>query len=138
MTERYRRVVDLVDLTQILQSSLAGISADEIAQRFEVSRRTADRMLSALRDRFPNIRAEVRDNHKYWRLRGPVGSSILKFPKEISDLSDQLLAQDVGADNANAREQHIELVNSVLGTSPVGVFLLDRDFSRNGTICHRL
>jgi signal transduction histidine kinase len=70
MEARYRRVVDLVELTDLLQVERTGITIDEIADRFAVSRRTAERMLRALRERYPDLAAEVRHGRKYWRFRG--------------------------------------------------------------------
>ena len=68
MDGRYRRIVDLVELTGLLQTRVGGVSLDEIAERFEVSRRTAERMLGALRRRFPQLDFELREGRKYWRL----------------------------------------------------------------------
>lgn len=69
MEGRYRRVVDLVELTDLLQVQHSGLSIDEIADRFAVSRRTAERMLRALRERYPDLAAEIRHGRKYWRFR---------------------------------------------------------------------
>ncbi|MGI9590284.1 MAG: ATP-binding protein, partial [Myxococcota bacterium] len=69
MEGRYRRVVDLVELTDLLQAQGTGISIDEIADRFDVSRRTAERMLRALRERYPELSADVRHGRKYWRFQ---------------------------------------------------------------------
>lgn len=76
MEGRYRRVVDLVELSDLLQARETGISIDEIADRFDVSRRTAERMLRALRDRYPDLAAQVRHGRKYWHLerRSPMAA----------------------------------------------------------------
>jgi signal transduction histidine kinase len=79
MEGRYRRVVDLVELTDLLQVRGAGLTIDDIAERFVVSRRTAERMLRALRERYPELVSDTHDGRKYWHLRGP-GRSVSVEP----------------------------------------------------------
>lgn len=69
-TLRYPRLRDLIALVHMLQGSGAGISLAEIQERFQVSRRTAERMRDATLDSFPQIE-ELRldDGTKRWRLR---------------------------------------------------------------------
>ena len=42
MSGRYQRLADLLELTGMLRARAAGITIGEIAERFEVGRRTAD------------------------------------------------------------------------------------------------
>jgi signal transduction histidine kinase len=92
MEARYRRVVDLVELTDLLQVERAGITIDEIADRFAVSRRTAERMLRALRERYPDLAAEVRHGRKYWRFRG-AGRAVAFQPATDAWTSARQLAE---------------------------------------------
>ena len=46
---RYERARDLIRLVLELQASTVGLSLDDIKELFEVSRRTAERMLHAVK-----------------------------------------------------------------------------------------
>ncbi len=67
---RYPRLRDLIALLRLLQGSAGGISLSDIQSRFEVSRRTAERMRDAVLDAFADVE-EIRldDGTKRWRLK---------------------------------------------------------------------
>ncbi len=67
---RYPRLRDLMALIHMMQGSAGGISLGDIQSRFEVSRRTAERMRDAVLDAFIQVE-EVRldDGTKRWRLK---------------------------------------------------------------------
>jgi len=92
MEGRYRRVVDLVELTDLLQVRGAGLTIDDIAERFVVSRRTAERMLRALRERYPELVSETHEGRKYWHLRGP-GRSVSVEPAADAWTSARAIAE---------------------------------------------
>ena len=75
MTGRYQRAVDLLELITLLQAGPTGFSIQQIADHFDVSRRTAERMLSALQRRFPELQHELRKGRKYWRFV-PTGQAL--------------------------------------------------------------
>jgi hypothetical protein len=79
-------MVDLIELIGLLQITSAGISVDEISTRFEVCRRTAERMLGALRSRFPELEGETRSGRKYWRLVRPSTTWPFQLPREVEQL----------------------------------------------------
>ena len=91
MGVRYQRAVDLVELTGILQTTVTGLSIDEISERFEVSRRTAERMLSALRDRFPDLEPIFRGGRKYWKLPPASRARPLQLPRTLETLSERIV-----------------------------------------------
>lgn len=97
MDGRYKRLVDLVELTGLLQTRASGLCVEQIAERFEVSRRTAERMLAALRDRFPGLEAEYRDGQKYWRLRCTSDAGPLELPEELEALSRRVVELEAEA-----------------------------------------
>lgn len=68
---RYPRLRDLITLVQMMQGSAGGISLADIRSRFEVSRRTAERLRDAVLDQFMQIVEESRldDGTKRWRLK---------------------------------------------------------------------
>jgi PAS domain S-box-containing protein len=126
---RYRRVVDLVELTGLLQARVTGVSIDQIAEKFEVSRRTAERMLEALRERFPELEAEVREGRKFWRLPGSARALRLQLPRELVVMSDRVAELEAQAlEHREAQEQLGALADDALRTSVVGILLLDADF----------
>ena len=76
----------LLHLARLFAAEHAGISLDEIATRFEVSRRTAERMRDAVAGVFPQLEEIEGERPKRWRL--PSGlSSIFREP-----LADELAA----------------------------------------------
>jgi predicted DNA-binding transcriptional regulator YafY len=70
---RYPRLRDLIELVRMMQASASGISIRDIESRFEVSRRTAERMRDAVLDTFIQVE-ELRldDGTKRWRLKDRV------------------------------------------------------------------
>ena len=56
---RLNKTEDIIKLAMLFQNSYCGICIDDIAEQFEVTRRTAERMKSLLFDLFPNKIEEV-------------------------------------------------------------------------------
>ncbi|MFQ5416502.1 MAG: PAS domain-containing protein [Myxococcota bacterium] len=129
MDGRYGRLADLMELMGLLQSRVSGVSIDQIADRFDVSRRTAERMLAALRDRFPELDPEVRDGHKYWKLPRSSRVPAVVLPEDLAELTTRIAGLEAKRRDA---EQESDLLHAmaedVIGTSNVGVFVLDADF----------
>lgn len=121
MSGRYRRLVDLVELTGLLQSTTSGLSIDQIAERFEVSRRTAERMLEALRERFPALQPQLREGRKYWLLPSGEHGRPLLMPGELDQLALRVVELE-------ARVEQHAIADQVLASSIVGIFVLDADF----------
>ena len=64
---RYSRVSDIIDLAVFMQSKMQGITILDIIQRYNVSRRTAERMRDSLLNIFPSIdEIETEDLQKHW------------------------------------------------------------------------
>ena len=85
---RYSRVSDILDLAIFMSSKLQGVTLNEIAERYNVSRRTAERMRDSLTCIFPSVdEIETEDNQKHW---GFINYSISQFvtfsPKEIANI----------------------------------------------------
>ena len=55
----YEKTYDLLDLAIWMQSTREGVSLNEIAERFHVSRRTAERMRDMIMRRFPQTEEVV-------------------------------------------------------------------------------
>ena len=52
---RYSRVSDIIDLIILMQSKFNGVTLEEIKERFDVSRRTAERMRDSLMNILPSV-----------------------------------------------------------------------------------
>ena len=129
MGVRYQRAVDLVELTGILQTTVTGLSIDEIAQQFEVSRRTAERMLSALRQRFPDLQPIFRAGRKYWKLKHTSRARPIQLPKTFEALSERIVQLEAEVSRTRSTNEVLQgIADGVLGSSPVGLILLDSDF----------
>ena len=64
---RYSRISDIFDLAIFMSSKIQGVTITEIAQRYNVSRRTAERMRDSLTCIFPSVdEIETDDTQKHW------------------------------------------------------------------------
>lgn len=142
MAVRYQRATDLVELTGILQTTATGLSIDEIADRFDVSRRTAERMLSALRERFPDLQPHLRAGRKYWKLPGRGQARPLQLPRTLHALSERIEELELEVLNSRGEIEELRgIAEGVFSTSPVGLLLLDagrRIVWVNGTLSRYL
>ena len=129
MGVRYHRAADLLELTGILQTTVSGLSIDEIAARFEVSRRTAERMLGALRERFPDLEPVFRSGRKYWKLPQDVASRPLRLPKTVDALGERLARLEDELRDARAEAEELRgIADGVLDSWQVGILVIDSDF----------
>lgn len=85
---RYSRVSDIVDLAIFMSSKLQGVTIKDIEERYNVSRRTAERMRDSLTCILPSIdEIETNDTQKHW---GFINYSISQFvtftPKEVANI----------------------------------------------------
>lgn len=76
---RYQRAVEIEDLVVTLARSRQGLTIHEISERYDVSRRTAERMRDAVAERFPLVEGERHDGdrRKRWRIDGRVLQDLL-------------------------------------------------------------
>ena len=85
---RYSRVSDILDLAIFMSSKVQGVTLNEIADRYNVSRRTAERMRDSLTCIFPQVdEIETDDNQKHWGFINYSISSLITFtPKEVANI----------------------------------------------------
>ena len=85
---RYSRVSDILDLAIFMSSKIQGVTITEIAERYGVSRRTAERMRDSLTCIFPAVdEIETKDNQKHWGFINYSISHLISFtPKEIGNI----------------------------------------------------
>lgn len=66
---RYAKAEALLHLAHAMQGTAEGLTLDDIANRFEVSRRTAERMRDAVMRVFPQVEeVSLGDGYKRWRM----------------------------------------------------------------------
>jgi predicted DNA-binding transcriptional regulator YafY len=105
---RYSRVSDILDLATFMATKPLGITITDIAQRYNVSRRTAERMRDSLTCIFPQIdEIETDDIQKHWGFTNFSIYNLISFsPKEIVNL-EQLQRRTTN------KEMQIELEKSI-------------------------
>ena len=130
MTARYQRIVDLAQLIGLLQSTRYGITLDQIAERYEVSRRTAERLLGAVRDCYPDLEAEVRDGRKFWRLPRPKGRGASFEPPDaikpsLDDWVNKIVFRAINSGNSSLGFAAADLLDSQSPPMPIGALTWD-------------
>lgn len=88
---RYSRVSDILDLAIFMASKPLGITIAEIAERYNVSRRTAERMRDSLTCIFPSI-DEIETDYiqKHWGFINYSIANLITFtPEEIGNIEQQ-------------------------------------------------
>ncbi len=85
---RYSRVSDILDLAIFMSSKFNGVTINEIAERYNVSRRTAERMRDSLTNIFSQVdEIETKDVQKHWGFINYSISQLISFaPKEIANI----------------------------------------------------
>lgn len=85
---RFEGKNDLLQLAIALSGSHGGVSIADVQRDFDVSHRTAQRMIAAIRDRFPDCEeVEGDDRAKRWRLRGTALRGLMGAePAELAEL----------------------------------------------------
>jgi predicted DNA-binding transcriptional regulator YafY len=79
---RFGRLEELLDLALELQGSLGGVALPDVMERYEVSRRTASRMLGAVRRAIGEADFESfmdGHGHKRWRLTRPKVNGLFRL-----------------------------------------------------------
>lgn len=85
---RYSRISDILDLAIYMGSKIQGVTISEIAERYNVSRRTAERMRDSLICIFPQIdEINTEDIQKHWGFTNFSISNLISFsPKELANI----------------------------------------------------
>lgn len=80
---RYDRAEMLVSLALALQAPGRGLSIPQIQERFEVSRRTAERLRDAVARLYPELWWETGpDGRRYWKLRRGAANDLVHWSLE--------------------------------------------------------
>lgn len=111
---RYSRVSDILDLAIFMSSKMQGVTINEIAERYNVSRRTAERMRDSLTCIFPQIdEIETEDIHKHWGFTNFSISNLISFtPKELANL-EQLQRRTTNKELKSELSKTVEKIKSL-------------------------
>ena len=111
---RYSRVSDILDLAVFMSSKIQGITIKEIAERYNVSRRTAERMRDSLTCIFPSIdEIETDDAQKHWGFTNYSISNLITFsPKEIANI-EQLQRRTTNKELKDELGKTVEKIKSL-------------------------
>lgn len=111
---RYSRVSDILDLAVFMSSKSLGITINEIAKRYNVSRRTAERMRDSLTCIFPQIdEIETDDNQKHWGFINYSISPFISFsPKELANI-EQIMRRTTNKEMKSELSKTIEKMKSL-------------------------
>jgi len=84
----FRKADDLLDLATMTAARRYGVTLDDVAERYDCSRRTAQRMLAALEARFPEVTTTFDEyGRKRWRLpSAPLRDLLTLTPDELAAL----------------------------------------------------
>ena len=110
---RYSRVSDILDLAIFMSSKIQGVTINEIAERYNVSRRTAERMRDSLICIFPQIdEIETDDVQKHWGFTNYSISQLISFtPKELANI-EQLQRRTTNTEMKDELGKTVEKIKS--------------------------
>ncbi|MBW2313861.1 MAG: WYL domain-containing protein [Deltaproteobacteria bacterium] len=102
---RYHRVEDIIQLALALQVPGGGLCLEDIQQRFEVGRRTAERMREAVDRLYPGLTSSKgADGRKYWQLpSGQANGLVSWLPEELDALARAIHVAEGSGDAEDSR-----------------------------------
>ena len=119
---RFEGKTDLLRLAVLLSGSREGLGIADVQREFEVSHRTAQRMMAAIRDGFPDCEeVEGDERTKRWRLSGGALRGIMGVaPAELVELeaaARRLRAEGAAAGRAEALESLAAKLRAAMKTA---------------------
>ena len=101
---RLEKLSDLLDLARQLSGSAEGLTLDEIAETFNVGRRTAERMRDAVEQSFGPLEVLDDGRKKRFRIsaRGLSSFAITPTSEELADLENAARGLEIGGDLSRA------------------------------------
>ena len=117
LMSRLNKADDIIDLGLMLQSSTRGISIDDIAERFECSRRSAERMKTVLFEKFPEKVEEVPsyDRKKRWRFKKGTMNCLISF--SANDFANLEYLKNL-SNNDDKKNEVDELIEKIKALTP--------------------
>lgn len=124
---RLNKAEEIIELAILMQNSYLGLTIDEIAEKFECSRRSAERMKALLFEKFPDKIEEVfhsSDRKKRWRLKKGTMNFLINFTS--SDFANLEYCKNL-IKNSTKQKEFSELIEKIKALNPVIYFDNDID-----------
>ncbi len=114
---RLNKAEDLIRLAMLFQNSYRGLSIEDIAEEFEVERRSAERMKAVLFNLFPEKIEEVPTNSrkKRWRFAKGTMNSLISF--DANDFANLEYLKNLSTDT-NRKVEIQELIEKIKALTP--------------------
>lgn len=111
---RYSRLSDILDLAVFMSSKIQGITINDIIERYNVSRRTAERMRDSLTCIFSSIEEiETEETQKHWGFTNYSISNLITFSaKEIANI-EQLQRRTTNKEMKEELGKTVEKIKSL-------------------------
>jgi predicted DNA-binding transcriptional regulator YafY len=117
----YSKASDLIELAMMASARHSGVTLVEIMDRFDIERRTAQRMTKALEDLFPNVERRILpDRRRAWKLTAPVDTPLSVPPDETLEALDLAVREARDAGRHRHARTLARLRDSILGQLPAG------------------
>ena len=126
---RLNKTEEIIQLALLFQNSYCGLSIDDIKDRFECSRRSAERMKALLFDMFPEKVEEVKtnDKKKRWRFVKGTMNALISFTAD--DFANLEYLKGLSNDESRCKDLD-ELISKIKAlTSQKNLRALDTDVS---------
>ena len=124
---RLNKANEIIELAILMQNSYCGLTVDDIANEFECSRRSAERMKAVLFENFGNKLEEVnnpKDKKKRWRFKKGTMNWLINF--SASDFANLELCKKSLKSPAKRKEIE-ELIGKIKALNPDNVSYVDVD-----------
>lgn len=111
---RYSRVSDIIDLATFMSSRPLGVTLNDIMERYNVSRRTAERMRDSLTNVFPAVQEVATDGvQKHWGFVDYSIKQMVSFtPEEIATV-EQFQKRTTNAEMKECLEKVAEKIKTL-------------------------
>ncbi len=116
----YEKTYDLLDLAIWMQSTREGISLNDIAEKYQVSRRTAERMRDMIITRFPQAEEIIcENNQKRWYIPQGTLKDLINFSAEelsVLETAKELFENKQMAEKSRVIEGVIDKIKASIKT----------------------
>ena len=124
---RLNKAEEIIELAILMQNSYSGLTIDEIAEKFECSRRSAERMKALLFEKFPGKVEEVlhtSDRKKRWRFKKGTTNFLINFTS--SDFANLEYCKNL-TKNSTKQKEISGLIEKIKALNAVAYFDNDID-----------
>ena len=112
----YEKTYDLLDLAISMQSNREGVSLNDIAEKYQVSRRTAERMRDMIITRFPQAEEIIGENNqKRWYIPQGTLKDLINFSAEelsVLETAKELLENKQMTEKSRVLEKVINKIKA--------------------------